>query len=120
MKCCIICPFIRRRVIFVKLLSRHIFGKESTFLPILRESIFHATSCPSLYQIRTLPDFETDATNDYFDRVDSPGSITFEPPDLCVRLPPLEWEIQHEISDAIRFGNRKRRLDEGFRYRYRA
>ncbi|MBI4480151.1 MAG: hypothetical protein HY651_09030 [Acidobacteria bacterium] len=29
-------------------------------------------------------EFETDAHNDYFDRTDSPGSITLDPPDLCV------------------------------------
>ncbi len=28
-------------------------------------------------------DFETNADNDYFDRSDCPGSITFDPPNLC-------------------------------------
>lgn len=29
-------------------------------------------------------DFETDAANDYFERADCPGSITFDPPNLCL------------------------------------
>src|SRR5439155_23329062 len=28
-------------------------------------------------------EFETDAANDYFDRTDCPGAITFDPPNLC-------------------------------------
>lgn len=29
-------------------------------------------------------EFETDAANDYFERVDCPGSVIFEPPNLCI------------------------------------
>ncbi len=38
--------------------------------------------CPLNRTIRI--EFETDATNDYFDRPDCAGSITFDPPNLCV------------------------------------
>jgi hypothetical protein len=39
-------------------------------------------SCPLNRTVRI--EFETDADNDYFDRTDCPGSITFDPPNLCV------------------------------------
>jgi hypothetical protein len=39
-------------------------------------------SCPLNRTVRV--EFETDADNDYFDRPDCPGSITFDPPNLCV------------------------------------
>lgn len=39
-------------------------------------------SCPLNRAVRL--EFETDADNDYFDRTDCPGSITFDPPNLCV------------------------------------
>ena len=38
--------------------------------------------CPLNRNVRV--EFDTDASNDYFDRADCPGSITFEPPNLCV------------------------------------
>ncbi len=38
-------------------------------------------SCPINRTCRI--EFETDAVNDYFSRADSPGTITFDPPDLC-------------------------------------
>jgi hypothetical protein len=38
-------------------------------------------SCPLNRTIRL--EFETDADNGYFDRTDCPGSITFDPPNLC-------------------------------------
>ena len=38
--------------------------------------------CPINRAVRV--DFETDAANDYFERADSPGSIEFDPPNLCV------------------------------------
>jgi hypothetical protein len=38
-------------------------------------------SCPLNRTVRV--EFETDADNDYFDRSDCPGSITFDPPNLC-------------------------------------
>lgn len=41
-----------------------------------------AKSCPLNRTVRV--EFETDADNDYFDRPDSPGLITFDPPNLCV------------------------------------
>ncbi|MFQ5872206.1 MAG: hypothetical protein ACE5JL_00190 [Dehalococcoidia bacterium] len=37
--------------------------------------------CPINRSIRV--DFETDAVNDYFTRTDSPGTITFDLPDVC-------------------------------------
>jgi hypothetical protein len=39
-------------------------------------------SCPLNRNIRV--EFETDADNDYFERADCPGSISFDPPNLCV------------------------------------
>jgi len=39
-------------------------------------------SCPLNRTVRV--EFETDATSDYFDRTDCPGSISFDPPNLCV------------------------------------
>ena len=39
-------------------------------------------SCPLNRTVRM--EFETDADNGYFDRTDCPGSITFDPPNLCV------------------------------------
>jgi len=39
-------------------------------------------SCPLNRTARV--EFETDADNDYFDRPDCPGTITFDPPNLCV------------------------------------
>lgn len=41
-----------------------------------------AKSCALNRRVRV--DFETDADNDYFSRSDCPGSITFDPPNLCV------------------------------------
>jgi hypothetical protein len=38
--------------------------------------------CPLNRTIRV--DFETDAANDYFERADCPGSISFDPPNLCL------------------------------------
>jgi hypothetical protein len=38
--------------------------------------------CPLNRTVRV--DFETDADNGYFDRTDCPGSISFDPPNLCV------------------------------------
>lgn len=37
--------------------------------------------CPINLTVRV--EFETDAANDYFTRTDSPGTITFDPPDAC-------------------------------------
>ncbi len=39
-------------------------------------------SCPLNRTVRV--EFETDADNGYFDRTDCPGSIIFDPPNLCV------------------------------------
>lgn len=38
--------------------------------------------CPLNRTVRI--EFETDADNDYFNRIDCPGSILFDPPNLCV------------------------------------
>lgn len=38
--------------------------------------------CPLNRTVRV--EFETDASNDYFDRPDCPGSIVFDPPNLCI------------------------------------
>jgi hypothetical protein len=39
-------------------------------------------SCPLNRTVRL--EFETDAVNEYFDRPDCPGSVIFDPPNLCV------------------------------------
>jgi hypothetical protein len=39
-------------------------------------------SCPLNRTVRL--EFETDALNEYFDRPDCPGSVIFDPPNLCV------------------------------------
>lgn len=41
-----------------------------------------AKNCPLNRTVRV--EFDTDADNDYFSRIDCPGSITIEPPNLCV------------------------------------
>lgn len=61
---------------------------------------FHGKKFPTYFQIVKEPkgglsklcplnrtvriEFETDADNDYFDRTDSRGAITFDPPNLCI------------------------------------
>jgi hypothetical protein len=57
--------------------------KFPTYFQIIKEPKTGLTkSCPLNRTVRV--EFETDADNDYFDRADCPGSITFDPPNLCV------------------------------------
>jgi hypothetical protein len=57
--------------------------KYPTYFQIIKEPKAGLTkSCPLNRTVRV--EFETDADNDYFDRADCPGSITFDPPNLCV------------------------------------
>jgi hypothetical protein len=57
--------------------------KFPTFFQLLKEPKGGLTkSCPLNRTARI--EFETDAANDYFDRPDCPGTITFDPPNLCV------------------------------------
>ena len=52
-----------------------------TYFRLSKESKKGLTkNCPINRTIRV--EFETDATNDYFERTDSPGSITFDPPEV--------------------------------------
>jgi hypothetical protein len=54
-----------------------------TFFRIVKEPKGGLTkTCPLNRTVRI--EFETDANNDYFDRPDSAGSVTFDPPNLCV------------------------------------
>jgi hypothetical protein len=56
--------------------------KFPAFFQILKEPKGGLSkTCPLNRTVRV--EFETDATNDYFDRTDCPGSITFDPPNLC-------------------------------------
>jgi hypothetical protein len=57
--------------------------KFPTYFRILKEPKDGLVKmCPLNRTVRI--DFETDASNDYFERADCPGSITFDPPNLCV------------------------------------
>lgn len=57
--------------------------KFPTYFRIAKEPKNGLTkSCPLNRTVRV--EFETDADNDYFDRRDCPGMITFDPPNLCV------------------------------------
>ena len=60
------------------------FGKKfPTYFRIAKEPKGGLVkACPVNRSVRV--DFETDAVNDYFVRADCPGSITFDPPNLCV------------------------------------
>jgi hypothetical protein len=59
-------------------------GKQfPTFFRIVKEPKGGLTKpCPLNRTVRI--EFETDANNDYFDRPDCAGSVTFDPPNLCV------------------------------------
>jgi hypothetical protein len=57
--------------------------KFPTFFRISKEPKDGLTKdCPLNKTVHV--EFETDADNDYFDRKDSPGSIMFDPPNLCI------------------------------------
>ncbi|MGI9071171.1 MAG: hypothetical protein ACR2JB_07595 [Bryobacteraceae bacterium] len=57
--------------------------KFPTYFRIAKEPKNGLTKlCPLNRTVRV--EFETDADNDYFERPDCPGSVTFDPPNLCV------------------------------------
>lgn len=72
----------------------------STTGPATEPVVYHGKKFPTYFRIVKEPkeglsklcalnrmvrvEFETDADNDYFNRTDCPGSITFDPPNLCV------------------------------------
>jgi hypothetical protein len=61
----------------------YIGKKFPSYFHIIKEPKGGLTKlCPLNRTIRV--DFETDAVNDYFNRADSPGSIMFDPPNLCI------------------------------------
>ncbi len=57
--------------------------KFPTYFRIVKEpKIGLSKSCPLNRTVRV--EYETDADNDYFERPDCPGLISFDPPNLCV------------------------------------